>query len=159
MTDGDRGTAVAFGIVAGLLLIHFTFHRFAVGWPGAPNLLVGALLLASLRLRAGSAAMLGFLLGILEAGMAIDGMGTISLVLAIVAYLAARSRDLLFADARYFTVVYLFVGTWTAEVGLMLAMPGDPGWLAGLVEAPVSALGTAVVCALAESVPRLGHRP
>ncbi len=158
MAEDRRAAAVDVGLVVGLILIHFTFHRFFVRWVVAPDLLVGGLLLAALRLRAGHAAVLGFILGILEAALVLEGMGAISLVLTAVAYVAARSRDLLFADARHFTFIYLFVGTWIAEVGLMLAMPGGPGWLAGLVMAPLSAVSTAVVCGLAESLADRGRR-
>lgn len=155
----DRRAAVAdVAVVTGLLIVHFTFHRFFVRWPVAPNLLVGALLLAALRLRSGHAAILGFGLGILEAAMGLEGMGSISLVLTAVGYLAARSRDLLFADARYYTPIYLFVGTWLAELALMLAMPGGPGVLLALVLAPVSAALTALVCGAAESLATAASR-
>lgn len=153
MTTSNRGGwSPDTVMVVALILLHFTLYRFFVRWPAMPNLLIGALLLASLRLRAGHAAFLGFSLGVLEGAMALDGMGTISIVLTLIGYLAARSRDLLFADARYYVLIYLFVGTWVAELILMLAMPGGPGLLGGLVVAPVSALGTAAVCGAAEGV-------
>ena len=91
--------------------------------------------------------------------MGLEGLGTTSLVLALVGYLGARSRDLLFADARHYVFVYLFAGTWIAEVSLILAMPGGPNLLGALVLAPVSALGTAVVCGAAESVAASIRRP
>jgi len=146
-------------LVVALVLVHLTLFRFFVRWPAMPNFLIGGLLLAALRMRAGYAAFFGFSLGILEAAMGLEGMGTISIVLTVIGYLAARSRDLLFADARYFVFIYLFAGTWFAEVSLMLAMPGGPGILGGLVLAPVSALGTALVCGTAESVATAIRRP
>jgi cell shape-determining protein MreD len=147
-----RGWSPDAAVVVALVLLHFTLYRFFVRWPAMPNFLIGGLLLASLRLRAGYAAFFGFSLGLLEAAMGLEGMGPLSIVLTVVGYLAARSRDLLFADSRYYVFIYLFVGTWVAEVSLMLAMPGGPGILGGLVFAPVSAFGTAVVCGAAESV-------
>ena len=151
MTAGRRVATVDVIVIVALLLIHFTFHRFFVRWPIAPNFLIGALLLAALRLRAGHAALLGFVLGILEAAMGLEGLGTISLVLVIVGYLAARSRDLLFADARYYIPIYLFVGTWLAEIGFVIAMRGGPDLLLALVLTPVSAAATALVCTVVES--------
>jgi len=142
-----------------LILLHFMLYRFFVRWPALPNLMIGGLLLAALRLRAGYAAFCGFSLGLLEAAMALAGFGTISIVLTVVGYLAARSRDLLFADARYYVFIYLFVGTWAAEMLLMLAMPGGPGILGGFVLAPISALGTAVVCGAAERAAAALRRP
>jgi len=141
-----RGWSPDAVVVVALIVLHFTLYRFFVRWPALPNFMVGGLLLAALHLRAGYAAFLGFGLGVLEAVMGLAGLGTISIVLTVVGYLAARSRDLLFADARYYVFIYLFVGTWAAEILLMLAMPGGPGVLGGFVLAPISALGTAVVC-------------
>lgn len=154
-----RGWSADVVVVVVLVILHFTLYRFLVRWPAMPNLLVGGLLLAALRMRAGYAAFLGFGLGVLEAAMGLEGLGTTSLVLALVGYLGARSRDLLFADARHYVFVYLFVGTWIAEVSLILAMPGGPNLLGALVLAPVSALGTAVVCGAAESVAASIRRP
>ena len=154
-----RGWGPDAAVVVALVILHFTLFRFFVRWPVTPNFLIGGLLLAALRLRAGYAAFFGFSLGVLEAAMGLEGLGTISIVLTVVGYLAARSRDLLFADARYYVFIYLFAGTWVAEVLLMLAMPGGPGILGGLVVAPVSALGTAVVCGTAESVAAAMRRP
>ena len=151
MVIGRRAAVVDVAAVTLLILVHFTFHRFFMRWPVAPNLLIGALLLSALRLRAGHAALLGFFLGLLEAAMGLEGMGSISLVLAIVGYLAARSRDLLFADATYYTPIYLFVGTWAAELGLLVAMRGGPDLLLALVLTPVSAAITALVCTGVES--------
>lgn len=152
MAAGRRDSLLEVLLVAGLIILHFTFHRFFAQWPFAPNLLVGGLLLAALWLRAGHAALLGFLLGVLESAMGLEGMGTISLVLTLLGYVAARSRDLLFADARYYTAIYLFIGTWLGEIGLMAATPGGYDLLGALLFAPLSALGTAVVCGAVESL-------
>lgn len=146
-------------IVVALLVVHFTLYRFFVRWPAMPNLMIGALLLGALRMQAGYAAVLGFGLGLLEAAMGLEGLGTISIILTIVGYLGARSRDLLFADARHYVIFYLFVGTWVAELSLMLALPGGPHWLEALVLAPISALGTAVICGAAESIAGALRRP
>jgi len=154
-----RGWSPDAAVVLALVVLHFTLFRFFVRWPAMPNFLIGGLLLAALRLRAGYSAFFGFSLGILEAAMGLEGMGSISIVLTVVGYLAARSRDLLFADSQYYVFIYLFAGTWVAEVSLMLVMPGGPGLLGWLVFAPVSALGTAVVCGTAESVATALRRP
>lgn len=82
--------------------------------------------------------------------MALEGIGQTPLVLALVGYLGARSRDLLFADARYFTLVYLFAGTWIAEVGMLIFAVGElhPGYI--LVSSPLDAALTAVICGVLE---------
>ncbi|MCL7972268.1 MAG: rod shape-determining protein MreD [marine benthic group bacterium] len=146
-------------VVLGLLVLHFSLRRFLVGWPVMPSFLIGALLLGALRLRAGNAALFGFFLGLLEAAMGLEGMGITSFVFTLVGYLGARSRDLLFADARHYVFTYLFVGTWVAEAALMLAMPGEAGLVGPLLLAPVSALVTAILCGSAEAVAAALRRP
>ena len=159
MTISRRGLSPDVVVVVGLLILHFTLHRFFVRWPAMPNFLIGALLLAALRMRAGYAAFFGFALGVFEAAMSLAGLGTISIVLTVIGYLGARSRDLLFADARHYVFIYLFCGTWLSEFVLMLAMPGGPGIMGAVVLAPISALGTAAVCGAAESVAAAIRRP
>lgn len=159
MAGSRRGWSPDAVVVVALLLLHFTLHRFFILWPAMPNFLVGGLLLTALRVRAGYAAFVGFGLGVLEAAMGLEGLGTLSIVLAVIAYVGARSRDLLFADARHYVFIYLFVGTWVTELALMLAMQGRPNLAAGLVLAPVSALGTALVCGAAESLAATIRRP
>jgi len=159
LTGLRRGWSADAVVVVTLVVLHFTLYRFFGRWPAMPNLLIGALLLAALRMRAGYAAFLGFGLGGLEAAMGMEGLGTLSLVFTLVGYLGARSRDLLFADARHYVFIYLFVGTWMAEVALILAMPGVANLLGALVLAPVSAFATAVVCGAGESVAATLRRP
>jgi rod shape-determining protein MreD len=151
MTGESRRAAVSSTVVTALLLVHFLFRPFFVAAPVAPNLLLGGLLLATLRLSAGRGALLGFLLGVLEGAMAMEGMGETALVLALIGYLAARSRDLLFADARYFTLGYLFAGTWLAEIGIQLFVGGDFDPVQILLVVPADALLTALVVGLAEA--------
>lgn len=150
--DVERSAWVwsALGISA-LLIVHFLFRPFMVRLPIAPHLLIGALLLATLRLSAGQAAALGFVLGILESAMALEGMGAYALALTVVGYLGARARDLLFADARFYVFGYLFVGTWLADVVLLLLGTSPPGPMRLLAGGAVDALLTATVCAGVEA--------
>lgn len=136
-------------LVVVLLLAHFALRPLLIGWTGAPDLLTGALLLGVLRLRAGYAAALGFVLGLLEAAMALKGMGAMMLVYTVLAYVGARSRDLIFAEARVFVPLYLFVGVWLTQVAIAAFTdhPLDPVFL--LLAAPLSAASTALVCWLA----------
>jgi cell shape-determining protein MreD len=135
-----------------LLVLHFLFRPFLVRLPVAPNLLVGALLLATLRLRSGHAAILGFGLGILEASMALEGMGSYALALTVVGYVGARSRDLLFADARFYVFGYVFVGTWLAEIVLLLLGTSPAGPVRLILGSGADALLTATVCGGVEAL-------
>lgn len=152
MTDADRSAAALNGLaVAALVVAHFLLRPLWVRLPVAPDLLVGGLLVATLRLRAGHAALLGFALGLLESGMALDGLGRYALVLTLLGYLGARARDLLFADARFYVVSYLFVGTWIGRVALLLMGTTVPGPMRLVVGSAVSAALTAAVCGAIES--------
>ncbi|TFG64201.1 MAG: hypothetical protein E4H28_05460 [Gemmatimonadales bacterium] len=152
-SDLQREDAVlaTFGVTV-LLLIHFLFRPSLTSFIAAPDLLVGGLLLASLRLRAGHAAALGFGLGVLDAAMALENPGTNALVLLTIAFTAARSRDLLFADARFFVVVYLLAGTWLARTALALMGTTNPGILGALGSALITAVVTTIVCASVDSL-------
>ena len=148
--ESPRGARMVGGVVAGILLLHFLFRPLLRDLPVAPDLLTGGLLLGTLHMRAGHAALLGFALGILEAAIGLDGMGRISIVYTLAGTIGARSRDLLFADAPYYVFAYLFVGTWLTRIGLMLATGVDIGISAILVDGGVVAGVTALICGSVE---------
>ena len=151
--DLQRVDAVLSGLaVATLLLLHFLFRPTLAGFSAAPDLLVGGLLLAALRLRAGHAASLGFVLGVLDGAMALGNPGTYAFVLLTISFAAATSRDLLFADARFFVAVYLFVGTWLARTTLSLLGTTSPDVLAVVGGALLTAAVTTVVCFVVDSL-------
>ena len=139
-------------VVGGILLLHFLFRPLLHALPVAPDLLTGGLLLATLHMRAGYAALLGFVLGILDAAIGLDGMGRISLVYTLSGYVGARSRDLLFADATYYVFAYLFVGTWLTRVALMVVTGTGFSVYGVLVNGGVVAALTALVCGSVELV-------
>lgn len=142
-------------LVVLLVLAHFTFRPLFRDIPIRPDLLVGGLLLATLRLSAGHAAVLGFTLGLLESAIGLEGVGSLSVVYALIGFLAARSRDLLYADAARFAYTYVFIGTWVAQVGTALALQVVPG-VSFVLFALVTAAVTAVVCgAVAASLDRV----
>lgn len=143
LARGSRGPLL---LVAALVLLHFAFRPVLVEWAGAPDLLAGGLLLAALRLRAGAAAALGFALGLLEGSMALEGLGSTMMVYTAAGYLAARSRDLIFTDARVFLPLYLFSGTWIVQAAVALAGGAEASAAALLALAPLSALLTTLVC-------------
>lgn len=146
-----RDLTVSMAVVVLLLLAHFVLRPWLTALPVGPDLLVGGLLLAALHVRAGTAAVLGFVLGPLEAAMALGDPGMYALVLTVSGYLAARSRDVLFADAPIFVFVYLFVGTWLARGALVLFGGGGLGPVEALGLTALDALATAVVCGAADA--------
>lgn len=155
MTNGAgdlqrRDTTVSMAMVGLLLLLHFLLRPWLTGLPVGPDLLIGGLLLAALRVQAGTAAVIGLVLGPLEAAMELGQPGTYAFVLTLTGYLAARSRDILFADAAIFVAVYLFVGTWLARAALILLAGGSGSPVAPLAVALLDAAVTAIVCTLAD---------
>lgn len=140
-----RGMLLA-GVVGGLLVLHFLLRPLFTGWPVSPDLLAGALLLATLRLRAGHAAALGFSLGLLEGAMALSGVGWLAVSYGLAAYAAVRSWELVFTDERSFLPVYLLAGVWLLDVLTVALTGGGLGWGFVLLRAPAEAVLTAVVC-------------
>lgn len=138
----SRTAAVA--VIGVLLLAHFVFRPWLKATPVAPDLLLAGLLLASLRLRAGPAAGLGFTLGFLEAAMALSNPGPYALVYTVAAYASARSRDLLFADARIYVALYLLAGTWLTRVSVLVLADTGPGMIGDMAWAALTAASTAL---------------
>jgi rod shape-determining protein MreD len=125
-----EGSRWRFGLfIAGLVVLHFVL-RVGLGLGVlAPDLLVIALLLASRRLRPGSAAGVGFLLGLLEGSANPTVFGAAGLALSVVGYLGSRSREWLAGDDPITMVAYFFVGTLLYELLLyvLLALIGVGG--------------------------------
>lgn len=121
-----------------LLLLHFLLHvGFGLGRE-APDLLAVGLLLLAREVRMGTAAGLGFVLGLLEDAFSLLAFGANALTGTFLGMVGARSRDLFVGESLLFLVSYLFFGTWLRavlhwvvvgeevrrEVGLTLLMQG-----------------------------------
>lgn len=133
MTEGTRWKFLLF--VVALVVLHFVLRvGLGLGYL-APDLLVVALLLASRRLRPGSAAALGFFLGLLEGSVNDFVFGRASLALAVLGYLGSRSREWLAGDDPLTLVAYFFAGTLLYSVLLfvLLAAAGAGGSLMALL--------------------------
>lgn len=133
MTEGTRWKFALF--VAALVVLHFVL-RVGVGLGFlAPDLLVIALLLASRRLRPGTAAALGFFLGLLEGAANDYILGSASLALAVLGYLGSRSREWLAGDDPLTLVAFFFAGTllYNLLLYVLLAISGAGGSLMALL--------------------------
>lgn len=108
----------------------------------APDLLVVALLLAAREIRAGWAAGLGLALGIIDGSMVPFNLGASALVLTIVGFVGARTRELFSGDNYLFVALYLFVGKWLYDTLLYLVtgelFSSGPAYL--LLISPLTAL-------------------
>lgn len=144
MKAGEGGGRLsALAAVGGLAVLHLLLHPLLSTWPAAPHLIAGAVLVAGIRLRPGSAALVGFALGLLEEAMVLAAPGPLAAVYAATGYLAARSWTLLFTDARPFLPVYLVSGGWILIIVNTWITSNDLTWSFSLLSAPAAALLTA----------------
>lgn len=125
-----------------LVVLHFIL-RLGLGLGHlAPDLLVVALLLAAREIRAGWAAGLGLALGIIDGSMVPFNLGASALVLTIVGFVGARTRELFSGDNYLFVALYLFVGKWLYDTLLYLVtgelFSSGPAYL--LLISPLTAL-------------------
>ena len=99
----------------------------------------------------GSAAGLGFVLGLLEGSMNPSVFGAASLALAVVGYLGSRSREWLAGDDPLTMVAFFFAGTLAYEVlqYVLLAVMGAGG-------SPMALLIPAIFASLYAAVAGLG---
>lgn len=148
--EGRRWPFVTFIVV--LVALHFML-RVGLGlsfW--APDLLTVALLLAARRTPAGMAAGLGLLLGLLRDSVNVVSFGADAVVMTVLGYLGARSRDYFVGDSLLFLGVYLFVGKVLRDVGFALmarALGEAQPWSNLLLSAAVAGALAAVAGAVA----------
>lgn len=134
------------GLVGAVLLaaVHFLARPLLGSWEMSPDLLAGALLLAALQLRAGTAAAVGFALGLLEAALALADPAPLAALYTVTGYLGVRCWDLLFADVRIFLPTFLVTGSWVLIVVKQWIVVGDLTLYFIGVPAVVAALLTAL---------------
>lgn len=142
-SPGGRAAGLAGAIL--LALVHFLLRPTVTSWWMGPDLLAGALLLAALHVRAGSAAAVGFLLGVLEASMTLTDPAPLAAVYAVAGYLGVRSWELLFADVRIFLPTFFVLGSWVLIVVKQWIIVDDMTWYFMGVPAAVAAVLTAAV--------------
>jgi cell shape-determining protein MreD len=152
-----RGRLGLVFLVGVLVLLHFLL-RVGMGWGElAPDLLVLALLLVAREVRAGTAAGVGLLLGILEGALLPFALGSVALVFTLIGYLGARTRELFSSDSLVLIAIYLFIGKWVADALLYLfagAVVRPAGLSTLLFISPLAALYVMVAGLLAISAYR-----
>lgn len=149
MAERRRGWIGLAITVLVLTFLHFALNPLFESWYAAPNLLLCAVLVAARQLRAGRAAVLGFVLGMLEDAMAVSHFGLATLLLVLIAYAGSRTRDFFVGEELLFMGVYLFLGTWLYESVSYAVV--ELGWGAAkfaLMRAPLDALATSAVAYL-----------
>jgi cell shape-determining protein MreD len=128
--------------IAVLVVLHFVL-RIGLGFAQlAPDLLIVALLLAAREMRAGYAAGLGLLLGVLDGAVIPFNLGASALVLTLLGFAGGRSRELFAGDSSIFLALYIFAGKWLYDT-LLFLVTGNlfrPGASYLLLVSPLTAL-------------------
>ena len=104
--------AIAFTI---LVLLHYTL-RPVLAWRAAPDFMMLALLLASVRLRPGTAAVLGLAMGLVADSVALGALGGAALAMSVVAFAASWLKSVFFADDLFLNGFFFFVGKYSFDL-------------------------------------------
>jgi rod shape-determining protein MreD len=134
-----------------LIFLHYTL-RPLLSWRAAPDFLIIALLLASVRLRPGVAALFGFILGLASDSVALGSFGAGALAMTLIGYTWSRLKAVFFADHVLLNGFFLFLGKWAYEIVMNLVerrMQGAELLMQILVWSSLSAAVTAVAGVLA----------
>lgn len=107
-TSGTIRLAVAFFI---LVFLHFSL-RPALGWRAEIDFLLIAVLLAAVRLRPGTASLVGCIVGLIADSLTPNAFGAGALAMTIVSYLASWLKAVFFADNLALNGFFFFAGQW-----------------------------------------------
>ncbi|MBA3672296.1 MAG: rod shape-determining protein MreD [Gemmatimonadaceae bacterium] len=138
-------------LCAVLIFLHYTL-RPLLAWRASADFLIIALLLASVRVRPGVAAMFGFILGLASDSFALGAFGAGALAMTLIGYSWSRLKAVFFADHVLLNGFFLFLGKWAYEVVMNLVerrMQGAELLMHILVWSSLSAAVTAVAGVLA----------
>jgi rod shape-determining protein MreD len=115
-TDLAR-TMVAFLV---LVLLHYTL-RPLLSWRAAPDFLIIALLLVAIRVRPGTAALVGLVMGIVADSLEPHAFGAGALAMSAVGFAASWLKAVFFADDVLLNALFFFAGKWMFDILFLLA--------------------------------------
>ncbi len=113
MTLGGAIRAVLSFLV--FVLLHYTL-RPLLGWRAPMDFLLIALLLASVRVRPGTAAIIGFLVGLISDSLAPGALGSGALAMTAVGFSASYLKAVFFADNLALNALFFFLGKWMFDL-------------------------------------------
>jgi rod shape-determining protein MreD len=138
-------------VLAILVLLHFYVRPRLWSARVSPDFLLIALMLFAMRTSPGTAAVAGFVVGLVGDALTPARFGAGALAHTVVGYLASWGRSLFFADNLLVNAGFVAAGLWVRDVILLVASGTDRGRL--LVEltvySPLQALTTALFAMLA----------
>jgi rod shape-determining protein MreD len=134
-------------ILAGLVLLQFSLRARLGDDRVAPDFLLLALLIYTIRAQPGRSAGAGFLVGVLRDALTPASFGAGALAHTLVGYLSALGKTVFFAENAIVNGCLFFAGTWVRNLVVALASGtlkgGQLGWEL-LVWSPLQSLTTAV---------------
>ena len=131
-----------------LVVLQFTVRDQLGGDRVAPDFLLLALLLYTIRAEPGKSAAAGFLVGLLRDAMTPVSFGAGALAHTIVGFFSSRAKAVFFAEHVFVKGCLFFAGTWIRNLIVLLASGGlqssQVAWEL-LVWSPLQGLSTALV--------------
>ena len=98
-----------------LVVLHYTL-RPLLGWRAPIDFMLIAVLLLSIRVRPGAAAIIGFLVGLIADSLTPDSLGAGAVAMTAVAYAASWLKAVFFADNLALNAFFFFVGKWLFDL-------------------------------------------
>jgi len=143
MSLGTLRTAIAFLI---LVVLHYTL-RPLLNWRAPLDFLVIAALLVAVRVRPGTAAVVGCAMGLAADSLTPSGFGAGALALTGVTFGASWLKAVFFADNLFLNGFFFFLGKWAFDVIRIIAERRLGGFelaMEAFVWSPLSAALTAL---------------
>jgi rod shape-determining protein MreD len=135
-------------VLVGLVVLHFTVRARLGGDRIAPDFLLLALLIYTIRAQPGRSAAAGFVIGLLRDALTPASFGAGALAHTLVGYLSSWAKAVFFAENVFVNGCLFFAGTWLRNLIVLLASGRIAGAQLGwelLVWSPLQSLTTAAV--------------
>jgi rod shape-determining protein MreD len=134
-------------LLAGLVVLQFSVRPRLGDDRMAPDFLLLALLIYTIRAQPGKSAAAGFVVGLLRDALTPASFGAGALAHTLVGYLSAWGKAVFFAENLFVNGCLFFAGTWVRNLVMAVASGKVRGGLLGwelLVWSPIQSLTTAV---------------
>jgi rod shape-determining protein MreD len=134
-------------LLAGLVVLQFSVRPRLGDDRMAPDFLLLALLIYTIRAQPGKSAAAGFVVGLLRDALTPASFGAGALAHTLVGYLSAWGKAVFFAENLFVNGCLFFAGTWVRNLVMAVASGKIRGGLLGwelLVWSPIQSLTTAV---------------
>lgn len=144
--NSSRSIIVALVMLV-LVALQYTL-RPMLDWRASVDFLVIAVLVVAVRVRPGSAAVVGFLIGLISDALTPEAFGAGALAMTVVGYAASELKASFFADNLMLNGVFVFVGKVAFDLIFLLAEGrlGGVGLVSQLLLwTPLAAVLTAVI--------------